>query len=113
MSCDGNCKCKQEKEYKIITLCGSTKYKDLFNYWNRKLTNDGHCVFSVSCFGHADKLNLGVAEKTMLDIVHKRKIDNSDAIFVINKDGYIGSSTLSEIEYAKKMNKLIIYMENQ
>ena len=48
----------------------------------------------------------------MLDDIHKRKIDMADEIFVINKDGYIGQSTKSEIEYAKKTNKRITYMEN-
>ena len=33
--------------------------------------------------------------------MHKRKIDMADEIFVINVGGYIGSSTRSEIEYAK------------
>lgn len=112
-NCGSNCSCnKQEKEYWIITLVGSTKFKDLFEFWNRKLTNEGHCVFSVSCFNHADNLNLSMAEKSMLDTVHFRKIYNSDAIFVINKDGYIGNSTRNEIEYAEKLNKIIIYLEN-
>ena len=49
--------------------------------------------------------------KEMLDDMHKRKIDMADEIFVINKNGYIGSSTLSEIEYAKKTGKIIKYLE--
>jgi hypothetical protein len=47
----------------------------------------------------------------MLDDMHKRKIDMADEIFVINKDGYIGDSTRSEIEYAAKHNKIINYLE--
>lgn len=49
--------------------------------------------------------------KIMLDDIHKRKIDLSDEIFVINKNGYIGSSTKSEIEYAIKTGKKIRYLE--
>ena len=49
--------------------------------------------------------------KEMLDDMHKRKIDMSDEIFVINVDGYIGESTKSEIEYANKMGKKISYLE--
>ena len=49
----------------------------------------------------------------MLDDIHKRKIDMSDEIFVINKDGYIGSSTASEIEYAKTKGMPIRYMEKK
>ena len=35
----------------------------------------------------------------------------SDAIYVINKGGYIGESTKREIEYAKKKGKQIYYLE--
>jgi len=49
--------------------------------------------------------------KDMLDRVHKRKIELSDSIFVLNKDGYIGKSTHSEIEYAKSLGKEIIFLE--
>ena len=47
----------------------------------------------------------------MLDDMHKRKIDMADEIFVINKGGYIGESTKSEIEYAIKTGKKVSYME--
>jgi hypothetical protein len=47
----------------------------------------------------------------MLDDMHKRKIDMADDIFVINVGGYIGSSTRSEIEYAKATGKVIRYLE--
>ena len=43
--------------------------------------------------------------------MHKRKIDLADGIYVINKDGYVGSSTRSEIEYAKRTGKTIEYLE--
>ena len=46
----------------------------------------------------------------MLDDMHKRKIDIADEIFVINVGGYIGESTKSEIEYAKKHCKNINYL---
>ena len=50
--------------------------------------------------------------KEMLDDMHKRKIDMADEIFVINVGGYIGDSTRSEIEYAKKQGKKISYLED-
>ena len=43
--------------------------------------------------------------------MHKRKIDMADEIFVINVDGYIGSSTKSEIEYAKESGKVVRFLE--
>lgn len=63
-------------------------------------------------FGHSgDEEAYDENVKEMLDDMHKRKIDMADEIFVINKNGYIGKSTMSEIEYAKKHNKkkLIIW----
>ena len=44
--------------------------------------------------------------------MHKAKIDLADEIFVINKNGYIGESTKSEIEYALKQGKSVRYLEN-
>ena len=49
--------------------------------------------------------------KKMLDEMHKQKIDMSDEIYVINVGGYIGESTKSEIEYAKRNGKKINYLE--
>lgn len=93
----------------IITLCGSTKFKKEFEQANKELTLAGNIVLSVGCFGHAgDEIN--DQQKIMLDEIHKRKIDISDAIYVINKDGYIGKSTRNEIAYATLTGKLVFYM---
>ena len=97
--------------YKVITLCGSTKFKDDFERINRELTLLGNIVISVGCFGHAGD-TFTEEQKVMLDEIHKRKIDIADAIYVINKDWYVGESTKSEIEYAKKHGKQIIYMQD-
>ena len=99
------------RKYKVITLCGSTKFKDQFMEIQKKLTLEGNIVISVGVFGHFENLDISTETKTMLDDIHKRKIDMADEIFVINKDGYIGQSTKSEIEYAKKTGKKINYLE--
>ena len=97
--------------YKVITLCGSTRFKDDFERINKELTLAGNIVISVGCFGHAGDVFTD-EQKVMLDDIHKRKIDMADAIYVINKDGYIGSSTRGEIKYAIMHGKQIIYMED-
>lgn len=100
-------------KYKVITLCGSTKFKDDFLREQKRLTMQGNIVISVGMFGHSgdEEVNKeGIKE--MLDDMHKRKIDLADEIFVINKNGYIGTSTKSEIEYAIKNGKKVNYMEN-
>jgi len=98
------------KKYPVITLCGSTRFKEEFERVNRELTLAGNIVISVGCFGHSGD-NFSDEEKVMLDDIHKRKIDMADAIYVINKNGYIGESTKSEIKYALEHNKQVMLME--
>lgn len=99
-------------KYKVITLCGSTRFKDEFIKEQKRLTLEGNIVISVGMFGHAGDDEVWTENtKEMLDDMHKRKIDMADEIFVINKDGYIGASTKSEIEYALFTGKKVNYME--
>ncbi len=99
-------------KYNVITLCGSTRFKDAFMEAQKRLTLEGNIVISVGLFGHAgDEEVWTEGTKKMLDDMHKRKIDMADEIFVINVGGYIGESTRSEIEYAKRMGKGIRYLE--
>jgi hypothetical protein len=99
-------------KYKIITLCGSTKFKHQFIEQQRKLTLEGNIVISVGMFGHADNEPITEEIKTMLDDMHFRKIDLADEILVINVGGYIGFSTNREIEYAISTGKGVKYLEN-
>lgn len=97
--------------YKVVTLCGSTKFKDEFMKVQKELTLKGYIVISVGCFDHSGDVFTD-EQKIMLDDMHKRKIDMADEIFVINVGGYIGSSTRSEIEYAETHNKKVNYLVN-
>ena len=107
--------------YKVITLCGSTRFKDAFLDAQKKLTLEGNIVISVGLFGHSgdsevwENMDEGTLTKTkeMLDDMHKRKIDMADEIFVVNVGGYIGSSTKSEIEYAIATGKAVRYLEEK
>ena len=100
-------------KYKVITLCGSTKFKDAFMEAQKRLTLEGNIVISVGMFGHSgDDEVWKEGTKEMLDDMHKRKIDMADEIYVINVGGYIGESTKSEIEYARKNGKKVQFLEN-
>ena len=94
---------------KIITLCGSTRFKKEFEEQNKRLTLEGNIVISVGLFGHSGDI-ITEDQKIMLDEIHKRKIDLSDEIFIINVGDYIGSSTWNEIQYARKHNKPVKYL---
>ena len=96
--------------YHVITLCGSTRFKEDFERVNKELTLAGNIVLSVGCFGHSGDV-FTEEQKIMLDDIHKRKIDMADEIFIINKNGYIGESTKSEIAYAYKHGKPVVFME--
>ena len=96
-------------KYKVITLCGSMKFKDDFLREQKRLTLEGNIVLAPNMF---ELENITSNIKSMLDEMHKRKIDLADEVFVINKNGYIGSSTKSEIEYAQNLGKKINFMEN-
>lgn len=105
-------------KYPVITLCGSTRFKNQFMEAQKRLTLEGNIVISVGLFGHSgdsevwENMDEGTLTKTkeMLDDMHKCKIDMADSIFVINVDGYIGDSTKSEIEYAMKNGKSVRYL---
>jgi hypothetical protein len=99
-------------KYKIITLCGSTKFRDEFIAEQKRLTLEGNIVISVGLFGHSGDHEVWTeSTKEMLDDMHLRKIDLADEIFVINKGGYIGSSTRNEIEYARESGKPVLFLE--
>ena len=107
-------------KYKVITLCGSTRFKEQFMEAQKRLTLEGNIVISVGLFGHAgdqevwDGMDEGTLSKTkeMLDDMHKRKIDMADEIYVINVGGYIGDSTRSEIRYAEEHGKTVLYYQD-
>ena len=107
-------------KYKVITLCGSTRFKEQFRAIQKKLTLEGNVVISVGLFGHSgdsevwESMDEGTLTKTkeMLDDMHKAKIDMADEIYVINVGGYIGESTRSEIEYALQHRKTVKYLES-
>ena len=100
------------KKYKVITLCGSTRFKDEFMEAQKNLTLQGNIVISVGLFGHSgdnevwENMDEGTLTKTkeMLDDMHKRKIDMADEIFVINVNEYIDA-----LRQAKKENYEMIY----
>lgn len=95
---------------KIITVCGSLRfYKEMMEI-TEKMELQGNCML-VPIFNpsKSSKEDFTEEEALMLDKMHKERIKLSDAILVINVNDYIGSSTKSEIEFAKSLNKEIIY----
>lgn len=97
----------------IVTLCGSTKFKQQFIEANFRETMEGKIVLTVGWFSHSDG-NIfypSPEEKKRLDALHFRKIELSDEIFVVNVGGYIGESTKNEIAHAVSLRKIIRWLE--
>jgi len=95
---------------KIITICGSLKFEEEMKYYAEKLALEGNCVLPVT-YPTKGKEEYTREETELLGKEHLEKINLSDAIFVVNKNGYIGESVKKEINHAKEHNKEIIYLE--
>lgn len=93
---------------KIITICGSLKFQKEMMIAAEKMGLEGNCILTpvypvLKDYDITDKQLKRIKE------AHFKRIELSDAIYVINKDNYVGQSTKLEIEYAKKLGKEIIY----
>lgn len=96
---------------KVITLSGSMKYWNEFLNISSKLSSYGYIVLTPFP-AIVDALDDTNNEKMKFyEELHKHRIDMSDMLFVINKDGYIGDNTQREIEYAESKNIPIEYLE--
>lgn len=97
--------------HSVITLCGSSSFREVFIETANKLTLQHYIVLTPSFgFGLESDLIVSHTLREILVSMHKQRIDMADEILVINKNGYIGDSTKAEIEYAKKNNKEINYL---
>lgn len=94
---------------KIITICGSLKYQDVMVKKNIDLSLQGNIVL-MPILPCNDK-EYTKEEIVKLGKIHLEKIKISDAIYVVNVNKYVGDGTKKEIEYAKNLNKEVIYLE--
>jgi hypothetical protein len=104
-----------QSDARVITLCGSTKFKDEINAENARLTREGNLVVSLGMFGHVDYPDYDWSTdasdlKRTLDAIHFQKIRLADAVHVVNVGGYVGESTAREIEYARSLGKQVSFM---
>lgn len=99
----------------IVVLCGSTRFIDTFNNARKILTEAGQIVLSVEIVttqaADTDPQHVDHELKRKLDVLHFRKIDLADYVYVLNVDGYIGESTSREIDYAQSLHKPVLYYQ--
>ena len=97
-------------QIRVITICGSMRYsKEMMKIAEKLELKEGYAV--IQCVYNVDGQRYEGIDASILDKIHRKKIDISDAIYVVNIDGYIGNSTRNEIEYAKNNGKEVIYHE--
>jgi hypothetical protein len=94
---------------KVITLCGSTKFKKQFREAEAAMTLSGNIVISVGFFEQSEGITITEEQEKMFEQIHLRKIDMADEILVIDVNGYIGHSTRKEIDYAKSKGMQVNY----
>ena len=93
---------------KVITICGSLKNQNIMMEEAQKLTMEGNCVLTPT-YPTIKDYKISQEEMNNLKESHLKRIELSDAIYVLNVDNYIGESTSIEIDYATILNKEIIY----
>ncbi len=105
------------KKTKIVCFCGSTRFAQYFMIERWKLEKQGIITLGINILpdGYFAGENHHGAEqegvKDILDELHKRKIDISDEVVILNVGGYIGQSTKAELEYALEIGKPVSYLE--
>lgn len=102
---------------KIVTLCGSSKHKAVFDDVEHQLTLEGNITISTGrVFGHCGDIDMSGPIKKRLDKLHFWKIVASDAIYVVNPvepgypNGRIGVSTCDEIFKALSLGKEVYFL---
>lgn len=93
---------------KIITLCGSLKFKKEMMEIAEKMALLGNCILTP-IYPIIENVERTEEQLAKLKEEHFKRIELSDAILVVNVNNYIGDSTSLEIEYAKKLEKKVIY----
>jgi hypothetical protein len=98
---------RKDNPVQIITVCGSTRFKEETEKALLELESRGIATFSVGGFMHADGLKFTSGQKAAFDVLHQDKIRVSHGIYVVNPDGYIGNSTANEIMLAWRLGKTV------
>jgi len=103
-----------EPHKKVVCYCGSLRVAmDAFKKAEYEAVIKGEIALLPCCMFVDIQREYGAESdyKQKADELHKRKIDISDEVHVLNVGGYIGESTRSEINYAESIGKPIVYLE--
>jgi len=95
----------------ILTLCGSARFENFFHEANKQLTLAGHICFTMATWTsiEGDKDWCSEKEKQALDLSYLAKIEASDGVVMLNIEGYLGESSLRELEWSRLRSKRIYW----
>ncbi len=104
----------------IIVLCGSSRFYDEYQRANYALTMAGYIVLGIGHYphslteagGHGEGVGHDSEQKVALDELHKHKITLADRVVILNVGGYVGASTLSEINHAIALSRPVDFLED-
>ena len=100
------------KQFEVVTICGSTRFKDEILQVQKELTLKGKVVLSCPFFSHTDGEVFDLWQRELISALHCQKIEMADTVYVVNKGGYIGAATMEEIRYAQSLRKTIVFHED-
>lgn len=92
---------------KTVTICGSMRFAEQMQQIAFQLETK-HNLNVLQCVYNTENKELTEEEIKSLEKAHFKKIDLSDAIYVVDIQGYIGPSVGAETEYAERNGKEII-----
>jgi hypothetical protein len=97
---------------KTLTICCSSKFYDTAQALAKEMTDAGLNVFTPRFDFNEEVVAVTMADKISLTREFLRKIEESDAIYVIDQDGYSGRSVCIEIGYASALGKTVVLSES-
>ncbi len=97
---------------KTVTICGSMKFRKEMQRI-AFLLEIKHKMNVLQCVYNVDSLDVTLEEQAFLENAHYRKIELSDAVYVVDIQGYIGEQVSKEIAFAESKGKEVIYYSGQ
>ncbi len=94
----------------IVCICGSYRFKQALISEEARLAMEGNIVLGLDIWGQHERRDPSPEVKAMLDELQRRKIDLADWIWIVDVGGYIGNSTMEDIEYALANGKPVRYL---
>jgi hypothetical protein len=96
-------------EFRVVTLCGSMRFREELERLEAELTVAGHVVLAPAALD--PDTDLTEEQRARLGRIHLQKVAMADEVLVVNVGGYVGESTLREIEHARSCEIPVSYLE--